>query len=166
MNVTPCKKYWIPILRIIVQHGGSASIGIIYEHLAGDMQNTLRPGDLLKNGNNPVWKYNVRNARESMVQAGFLLRSGKDSPRAVWVITEEGRAMLEEHEQKIEKMRSARNRFDMLRSHVLTETKAIAEPLEGMSFDYSDLNRNIGNIDYFLEQVSCDIDFEMEKLEI
>ena len=166
MNVTPCKKYWIPILRIIVQHGGSAPLELIYEHLTRDMKNTRRPGDFHKNGNDPVWKNHARNARESMVKEGLLLRSGTDSPRAVWVITEEGRAFLEEHEQPIEKLRLAQELLRSSWSQSLSEKKTLNELLEGIVFDHSELDRNIGNIDYFFEQALCDIETELEKLTI
>lgn len=163
MSTTPIKKYRIPILRIIVQLGGRATTDMIKERLPIEMKQILQPEDMESIEKEDFLYWNrARNAREIMKKEG-LLHPVID--HGVWKITEAGRAHLSEHDQKIEKMRSARNRFDMLRSHVLTETKAIAEPLEGISFDYSDLNRNIGNIDYFLEQVSCDIDFEIEKLE-
>lgn len=97
--VTHQREYRIPILRALVNVGGSASTSEVLEHIAPVVEPFLTEADrsLLGDGRTVRWCNAAQWERKRMVLAGLLRR---DSPRGIWEITEEGRRYLEDHEGK------------------------------------------------------------------
>lgn len=91
---TPEDAYYLPILRVLEQRGGSGPVGDVLNEVCEEMKGILRDVDfepLASDPHNPRWRNTAQWARNSMVKEG-LLKSG--SPRGVWEITEKGRKFL------------------------------------------------------------------------
>ncbi len=89
---TSMSEYFVPILRVLKEMGGSGKSVEVVERVGQIMEPILRDVDyeLLKD-RQPRWKKTANWARLKMVNDG-LLRSG--SPRGLWEISEEGLAFL------------------------------------------------------------------------
>ncbi len=93
---TPEGAYYRPILQVLADMGGRASMGQILDRVGQVMDGVLRDVDhqpLASDPDLPRWRNSAQWARNSMVQEG-LLRN--DSPRGIWEISEAGRQVLQE----------------------------------------------------------------------
>ena len=92
-SILPERAYWLPILGVIADAGGSAAstdvIDALSERLGGSF--TDRDRDVLAMGE-VRWRNRARFARLRMKERGFL---NDQSPRGVWEITDVGRQFLE-----------------------------------------------------------------------
>src|SRR6266849_1286336 len=92
-DCTPESAYQEPILRALVELGGSAHKNDVLDRVGIIMKNILQDIDYEYHsyGGRIRWRQNAAWQRRQMVIEG-LLKS--DSPRRVWEITEAGRSAL------------------------------------------------------------------------
>jgi hypothetical protein len=93
-SVLPVRGYWLPILELLDEAGGSAPSNDIIEALEERMENLLTSRDFehLKSGE-IRWRNRARFARLRMKERGLL---SDTSHRGVWEITDGGRRFLNE----------------------------------------------------------------------
>jgi hypothetical protein len=91
-SVLPVHGYWVPILRVLDEAGGSAPSTDVIEALGTRMQDVLTKRDFepLKSGE-IRWRNRARFARLRMKERGLL---SDTSHRGIWEITEAGRKHL------------------------------------------------------------------------
>jgi hypothetical protein len=91
-SVLPVSGYWIPILELLDEAGGSAPSNDVIEQLEGRMKDLLTSRDFepLKSGE-IRWRNRARFARLRMKERGLLSDA---SHRGVWEITDAGREYL------------------------------------------------------------------------
>jgi hypothetical protein len=91
-SILPVGDYWLPILSILVEAGGSAPANDVIETLEERMGDVLKDRDrqALRNGE-VRWRNRARFARLRMKERGLL---SDTSQRGIWDITELGRAYL------------------------------------------------------------------------
>lgn len=91
-SVLPVHEYWLPILGVLVEAGGSAPSNDVIEALEERMKDTLSPRDFepLKSGE-IRWRNRARFARLRMKERGLL---SDVSHRGVWEVTDLGRDYL------------------------------------------------------------------------
>jgi hypothetical protein len=91
-SVLPVEGYWIPILHVLSEAGGSAPSIDVIEALETRMRDVLTQRDFepLKSGE-IRWRNRARFARLRMKERGLL---SETSHRGVWEITELGREYL------------------------------------------------------------------------
>lgn len=91
-SVLPVRGYWIPILELLVEAGGSALSNDIVDALEERMSDLLTARDFehLKSGE-IRWRNRARFARLRMKERGLL---SDVSDRGVWEITQAGRDYL------------------------------------------------------------------------
>lgn len=91
-SVLPVRGYWIPILELLDEAGGSAPSNDVIEALEERMENLLTSRDFehLKSGE-IRWRNRARFARLRMKERGLL---SDTSHRGVWEITDGGRKFL------------------------------------------------------------------------
>jgi hypothetical protein len=92
-SILPVGDYWLPILGIIVEAGGSALANNVIDALEEQMGHALgdRDRERLRNGE-VRWRNRARFARLRMKEHGLLSNT---SLRGIWEITDAGRAYLE-----------------------------------------------------------------------
>ena len=93
---TPESAYYVPILQILDQMGGSGKVAEVLERVGQIMKHILKDVDydrLASSPDNPRWRNAAQWARNSMVNEGLLK---DDSPRGVWDISDKGRTILKE----------------------------------------------------------------------
>jgi hypothetical protein len=91
---TPESAYYLPILRVLDQMGGSGKVAEVLERVGKVMKSVLKPVDyapLASGPDNPRWRNAAQWARNSMIRDGLLKA---DSPRGVWEISDKGRQTL------------------------------------------------------------------------
>jgi len=91
---TPTESYYLPILSVLHEMGGSGKVAEVLDRVGKLMKATLKDVDyqpLASNPDNLRWRNAAQWARNSMIGEGLLK---PDSPRGVWGIAEKGRAML------------------------------------------------------------------------
>jgi len=91
---TPESTYYLPLLRILDQMGGSGKVAEVLERVGKLMKPILKPVDydpLASGPDNPRWRNAAQWARNSMIRDGLLKA---DSPRGVWEISDKGRQAL------------------------------------------------------------------------
>jgi len=90
----PESEYWVPILRVIDDSGGSAPSAAVVEAIGIELKDRLTDADFdrVKSGE-PRWQNRARFARLRMREMGLL---SDTSPRGVWAITDRGRDYLAE----------------------------------------------------------------------
>lgn len=96
---TPEAAYWVPILSVLVELGGTAKAAEVLERVGKVMKPRLKPVDfepLASGPDNPRWRNAAQWARNSMVKQGLLKA---DSARGVWEISEAGRRWLAERRE-------------------------------------------------------------------
>jgi len=91
-SVLPVHGYWVPILSVLNEAGGSAPSTEVIDALGTRMQGVLTQRDFepLKSGE-IRWRNRARFARLRMKELGLLSDS---SHRGIWEITESGRGYL------------------------------------------------------------------------
>lgn len=96
-SILPVGDYWLPILSILVEVGGSAPANDVIGALEERMGEVLKDPDrqTLRNGE-VRWRNRARFARLRMKERGLLSDS---SQRGIWEITELGRAYLKLNQQ-------------------------------------------------------------------
>ena len=93
---TPESAYYLPILQVLEQMGGSGKVAEVLERVGQIMKPVLKKVDydpLASGPDNPRWRNAAQWARNSMIRDGLLKG---DSPRGVWEISDKGRAALKE----------------------------------------------------------------------
>lgn len=97
-SILPVGDYWLPILSIIVEAGGSAHANDVIDALEGRMSDALKDRDreTLRNGE-VRWRNRARFARLRMKERGLLSNT---SQRGLWEVTEAGRAYLEHRQAR------------------------------------------------------------------
>ena len=91
---TPEAKYYLPILQVLAEMGGSGETAEVLDGVGKKMKGVLKDVDndpLASSPDNPRWRNAAQWARNSMVREGLLK---PDSPRGVWEITEAGSTRL------------------------------------------------------------------------
>lgn len=91
---TPETAFQQPILKALLELGGSARIGNVLTKVEQSMKGTLKQIDyepLPSTPDQPRWRNTAQWERNTMVRKG-LLKS--NSPHGVWEISEEGRKVL------------------------------------------------------------------------
>lgn len=91
---TPEADFVKPILESLVELGGRAEMRTILERVYNKMKNILNEYDMQPLASEPKqkrWENTTQWARNTMVNKGLL---DSNSPRGIWVITEEGRRYL------------------------------------------------------------------------
>jgi hypothetical protein len=94
---TPESAYYLPILRVLCDMGGSAKMQDILANVGELMKPVLRDIDyqpLASDPDMPRWRNAAQWARNSMVKEGLLKA---DSPRGIWEITDAGREYLRKY---------------------------------------------------------------------
>lgn len=97
---TPDKAYFIPILKVLDEMGGSATTKELRPRLEKMMKPILNEADYAPSSSNPqhpIWWDRARWARLELVRSGLVK---KDSPQGVWEISRKGRTYLKEHSKK------------------------------------------------------------------
>jgi hypothetical protein len=96
-SLVPVGAYWLPILGILAEAGGSAPANDVIDALEERMGDELRDRDRERLRNGEVrWRNRARFARLRMKERGLL---SKTSPRGVWEITKMGVAYLRLNQQ-------------------------------------------------------------------
>jgi restriction system protein len=93
---TPEAAYYLPLLRILDQMGGSGKVAEVLERVGKLMKPILKPVDydpLASGPDNPRWRNAAQWARNSMIRESLLKA---DSPRGVWEISDKGRQALKD----------------------------------------------------------------------
>lgn len=93
-SLLPEREYWKPILRSIVEAGGSATASDVIDAVGEQLKDSLTPRDFDRLEMGEIrWRNRARFARLRMTELGLL-----SSPhRGTWGITDSGRAYLEEN---------------------------------------------------------------------
>jgi len=91
-SILPEREYWLPILEILMEAGGTAPANNVIDALGNRMRDLLTPGDfeVLRMGE-VRWRNRARFARLRMREQGLLSDS---SPRGIWELTNSGRLYL------------------------------------------------------------------------
>lgn len=92
------EAYVLPILRALVEKGGSARLNAVLDRVGELLKGVLKDADLLPLASDkdmPRWRNAAQWARCAMVKDGLLK---PDSPRGVWEITDAGRRALEQQQ--------------------------------------------------------------------
>ena len=93
-KLTHPKDFWRPILKILVDEGGQASVQKVIQSVERKMRDRFKPGDHDKNlDGSEKWEKQVNFQRLAMTHKGLL---ASNSPRGIWAITEQGRKWLSE----------------------------------------------------------------------
>lgn len=93
-SVLPVEAYWVPILEVLLEMGGSAPSNEVVDALEERMKEQFTPGDHLRLVSGETrWRNRARFARLRMKERGLLSSSSR---RGVWEITALGRQHLEE----------------------------------------------------------------------
>lgn len=94
---TPESAYYLAILRVLCDMGGSAKMHDVLAKVGEAMKPVLRDVDyqpLASDPDMPRWRNAAQWARYSMVKEGLLKA---DSPRGIWEITNAGRDYLRKY---------------------------------------------------------------------
>jgi hypothetical protein len=93
---TPEAAFYLPILKALVDLGGSAKMQVVLDKVHSTMKPVLKDVDhqpLASDGETPRWSNSAQWARNTLRQEG-LLRG--DSPHGTWAITDAGRERLKQ----------------------------------------------------------------------
>lgn len=92
-SILPESEYWIPILKIVEEGGGSVPAGDVIDVLEEELHDRLKDLDFDRLNTGEVrWKNRARFARLRMCERGLL----SDETRGTWIITQAGRRYLQE----------------------------------------------------------------------
>lgn len=92
---TPEKEYYIPLLRTLVEMGGSGKTAEVCDAVYRKMKRILKPIDmepLNSEPHDPRWRNTAQWARNELKDQGLI---ANDSPFGTWEITQAGRDFLE-----------------------------------------------------------------------
>ena len=92
---TPEEAYRLPILHALVEMGGAGQTADVLAVVERDIKGQLQAVDYEQVPSNPNmqrWYYTAQWARNALVKEGLMQ---SDSPRGMWEISEEGRAVLD-----------------------------------------------------------------------
>jgi len=95
------KEFRVPILKALVNLGGSAKRQIVFQELEKIMGDRLTENDRKPLPSNPRitrWQRIATNSRTSMRKDGFM---SVDPKMGIWIITQKGRTFLDESEEKV-----------------------------------------------------------------
>jgi hypothetical protein len=95
----PEAQYYLPILQVLSQMGGTGKVNDVLERVCQSMKPVLRDVDyqpLASEPHNPRWRNAAQWARNSMVHEGLLKA---DSQHGMWEITDQGRVRLRAAQQ-------------------------------------------------------------------
>lgn len=88
--ITNQKEYEIPILKSLVELGGSGKMHKVLDMVFSKMESRFTEADLSKLETGSIrWRNYTQWARQALKEKGYI-KSG--SPRGIWEITEEGKA--------------------------------------------------------------------------
>lgn len=93
---TPEVRFYQPILRVLIEMGGSGKVADVLDRVGKIMKPILQDVDyqpLASSPDNLRWRNTAQWARNTMVHDGLLQA---DSQRGVWAITDKGRAALQD----------------------------------------------------------------------
>jgi len=97
---TPEADFFLPILKALVEFGGSASTADVLDRVEILMKHILNRADYEPRKSHPdegpSWRNRAEFARNTMVHKEGLLKRG--SPHGIWEVTEEGRRYLARHQ--------------------------------------------------------------------
>jgi len=88
------KEYYVPILKALVEFGGSSDITSVIDRVGAIMKPVLNQYDymtLVSYPDKPRWRNTAQWARAKMVKEGLL---ASDSPYGIWQITSKGEEWL------------------------------------------------------------------------
>lgn len=94
---TPETTYYVPILTVLVELGGSANLNDVLDRVYDRVRDQLNEYDhmaLPSDGVTPRWRNTAQWARNSLRQQGYLKN---DSLRGIWEISDAGRDWLNKH---------------------------------------------------------------------
>ena len=98
-TLLPEARYEMPLLRTLVELGGSAQsrqiIDLVGEKLKGDLTEVDK--EMLSSGV-IRWQNRVQFVRLGLIKQGLM---AKDAPRGVWAISEAGRIVVSQHESGV-----------------------------------------------------------------
>lgn len=96
---TKNKEFHIPILQVLVNHGGEVDFSKLIEELKKELAGVLNPVDweTLSDGKTIRWVNNVGWAKARLRNDGYISAT---APIGTWQITEKGRQVLEESKKK------------------------------------------------------------------
>jgi Mrr N-terminal domain len=105
-TILPEDQYEIPLLRALVDAGGTAPYRDVAEAVGRLMHDEFLPADFeTLNSGGVRWQSRLQFVRLRLVERGLLER---DAPRGIWAISGEGRQALEEGSQGIVSISDAR----------------------------------------------------------
>jgi len=88
-TILPEREYELPILRALIEAGGSAPAGQVTDRVGELLDGRLTAEDFQRHRSGDVrWRNRTAFARLNLVRRGLL---AKTSPRGIWEITDEGR---------------------------------------------------------------------------
>jgi hypothetical protein len=93
-DITSQDDYCAPILRVLIEMGGSGKTKDVIAQVGEKMKTILKPKDYEKTATRTKelrWQNNTRWARQAMVDDG---RMKSKSPTGLWEISDKGRAWL------------------------------------------------------------------------
>ena len=93
---TPEAAYYLPILKALIELGGSAKIQAVLDKVHKAMKPILKDVDhepLASDSDMPRWRNSAQWARNTMRQEGLLK---DDSPHGTWEITDAGKDRLKQ----------------------------------------------------------------------
>ncbi len=96
---TPAIEYYVPILRALVEMGGSSKTGKVLDRVGEIMDNRLNAYDRMQlpKAHEIRWRNTIGWVRPDLEGKGYL---SANSPRGTWEITPAGRAYLEKNRGK------------------------------------------------------------------
>jgi len=94
------ESYYIPILTVLKESGGSGRMSDVIDRVGEIMKNVLQDVDydpLASDPRNPRWRNTAQWARHALVLEGLMK---KNSPRGIWEISDKGEEYLEDQKGK------------------------------------------------------------------
>ncbi len=95
---TPEAAYYVPILKALIELGGSAKMQAVLDKVHKAMKPTLKDVDhepLASDPDMPRWRNSAQWARNTMRQEGLIK---DDSPHGTWEITQAGKDRVQQGE--------------------------------------------------------------------
>ena len=94
-SLLPEEEYHVPILRVLVEAGGSAPAAEIIEMVGKELDGRLTDMDRLPlQSGGSRWRSRMQFARLRLIERGLMARN---SPRGTWTISEAGRLFVAEN---------------------------------------------------------------------